>query len=803
MLKHYLKIALRNARKHKTYSFINVFGLALGIACCILVFLFVRDELRYDERHANGAQIYRVNLSSKTPDGGAVIKAGQPIPLAPTLKATFPEISLATRLETGTVVAQSGENTIKEPALFADADLLRMFTFPLLRGDAATALSQKNAVVLSETNAQKYFGNENPLGKPLTLNFGEEARDFIVTGVAQKIPNNSSLEFDLLLPYENSPNYEELITSWTSWGAVTFIQTTKETQAADLQNKFSAFVKDHYGAMMRTWQILGWLAKEEGALQLQLQPLPAIHLDPSVENGLLPSSNPVYSYILAGIGLIVLLIACINFMTLAIGRAASRTLEVGMRKTLGALRSQLMKQFWGEAMLFSLLALLLGLALAEAFLPVFNALANKTLAVDYFSDWKIYGVFLGLALFVGLIAGGYPAVFLSRCAPITTLKNQNTWRSKNRLSQTLIVAQFSLSALLIICALLMSDQLDLLKSRQLGFNEEQVVVIPTNARDQEGEQLLQLYREKLAEQNRILGVTGNSDGFIREPSWRSFGKADGSNYWQINVMRVDHDFVKTLGMEIVQGRDFSKEITSDAKHALLVNETLVKEFAWQAPVGYAFTDFDSGATVVGVLKDFNYASLHEKVKPLVLHLKADWAIRYIFVRIAPGDFAETLTLLRNTWRGIAPSRPFDYYFLDEDFDQQYHAEERWTQIVLYATAFALVIACVGLFGLSALTITKRTKEIGVRKVLGASVAGIVTLLSKEFVKLILLANLFAWPLAYFVMQEWLQDFAYRVEIGWWVFALAGGLALLVALLTVSYQAIKAALANPVEALRYE
>jgi putative ABC transport system permease protein len=802
MLKHYLKIALRNVRKHKTYSFINVFGLALGIACCILVFLFVRHELSYDVCHANAAQIYRVNLSNKMPDGGIKIKAGQPLPLAPTLKASFPEIQHATRAQSGTVVIQAGENAIKEPALYADADLLRMFTFPLLHGEVETALAQKNAVVLSEATAQKYFGNEMPLGKTLTLNFGDDRRDFIVSGVAKKIPDNSSLKFDLLLPYENLPDYREFETSWTAWGAVTFIQTAQGTPAAEVQNKFKDFVKSHYSAMIRTWQILGWLAQEEGALQLQLQPLAAVHLDPNVENGLVPASSPTYSYILAGIGLVVLLIACINFMTLAIGRAASRTLEVGMRKTLGAFRSQLMKQFWGEAMLFSFFALLLGIALAEAFLPVFNSLANKTLSVDYLGDWKIYGVFTGLAMLAGLVAGGYPAVFLSRFNPVTTLKNQITLRGKNRLSQILLVAQFALSVLLIISALIMSYQLDLLTTHQPGFNAEQIVVIPTNTRDREGEQLLQLYRDKLSGQSRILGIAGNSDGFIREPSWKSFGKADGSN-WQVNVMRVDHDFVKILGMEILQGRDFSQEITSDAAHALLVNETLVKEFDWQEPVGYAFTDFDSSATVIGVIKDFNYASLHQKIKPLVLHLDAKWAIKYIFVRIAPGDFAGTLALLRNAWREIAPSRPFDYYFLDEDFDQQYRAEERWTQIVLYATAFAIVIACVGLFGLSALTVAKRTKEIGVRKVLGASVAGIVGLLSREFVKLILVANLIAWPLAYIAMNSWLQDFAYRVDVGWWVFVLAGGLVLLIALLTVSYQAAKAALANPVEALRYE
>jgi len=814
MLNHYLKIAFRNILKYKTYSFINVCGLALGVACCVLVFLFVRHEMSYDRFHENGAQIYRVNLSTKTPDGGTRVKAGQPPPLAPTLKASFPEILRATRLKTGSVVIRSGDDMIKEKVLYADHDLFMMFTVPFRHGDRASALANKNAVVLSEALAQKYFpktgsaiGEEMPLGKTLSLHFGDTAQDFMVTGVTQKLPDNSSLKFDLVLPYISSPGYAEFENAWTAWGAETFIQTAAGVQPAVLQSKFEGFVKSHYGDMIYTWQVLGWLAKEDEALKLRLQPLRTIHLDSNVENTFLPVSSPRYSYILAGIGLIVLLIACINFMTLAIGRAASRTREVGMRKTLGALRSQLMKQFWGEAMLFSFFALLLGIALAETFLPVFNALANKSLAINYAGDWRIYAVFITLMIGIGLLAGGYPAIFLSRFQPIATLKNKIFFSGKNRLSQTLIVAQFSLSVLLVICTIIMSNQLDLLKTHQPGFNEEQVVVIPTSARDAEGEKLLQLYREKLAGQSRVLGVTGNSDGFYKDTGWRSFGGDDGAT-WQVNVMRVDPDFIKTFGMEILQGRNFSREITADVNKSVIVNETLAKDLGWKEPVGNIFSDFSTkelkAPEVIGVVKDFNYASLHERVKPLVLLLDPSYAaIRYIYVKLAPGDFTEALALLQKNWREIAPNKPFDYYFLDADFDQRYRGEERWTQIVTYAMLFAIAIACIGLFGLSALTVAKRTKEIGIRKVLGASIFSVVRLLTNEFVLLIMFANLLAWPSAYFAMQQWLQDFAYRLDMTMWPFVLSGIFALGVALLTVSFQAIKAALANPVESLRYE
>jgi putative ABC transport system permease protein len=814
MFKSYLKIALRHVLKYKTYSFINVFGLAVGVACCILVFLFVQHEMSYDKFHEHADRLYRVNLLTKTPAGSMKTGGGQPLPLAPTLKAAFPEIRFATRFaQSNAVVRTSPENATKEQVLFTDGDFFKMFSFPLLHGSAETVLEDKKSIVLSEAMAQKYFGNETPLGQTLTLNFGGGDEDFTVAGVARKIPSHSSITFDFLLRYENAPNYRDLEASWTSWGAVTFMQLAENVRPAELQAKFRDFEKNYYQAMINTWQILGWIAKEEGALQLSLQPLTEIHLTPEVENGLFPASNPAYSFILSGVGLIVLLIACINFTTLAIGRAAGRTMEVGMRKTMGATRGRLLRQFWGEGLLFSLLALLMGIALAEFFLPTFNSLANKTLAIHYPGNWQIYGVFVGVVLFVAFVAGGYPAVFLSGFQPIAILKNRLALGSKHRLSQALVVVQFSLSVLLIICAMIMSGQLRHLKTQNPGFNEEQIVVIPTNARGEEGEQMLERYRQRLRGYSSIAGVTGNSDGFNKEPSWQSFGTKDGAN-WQVNIMRVDKDFVKTMGMEIVQGRDFSPEMTSDVTEAVIVNQTLVAAFGWKDPArsGQKFSDFSLGKwndpimkepAVIGVVRDFNYTSLHEKVKPLVLYLAPENAIKYIFVRLTPGDFAGALELLRNAWREAAPGKPFDYYFLDEDFDRQYRAEERWAQIVSYATLFAVIIACVGLFGLSALAVTKRTKEIGIRKVLGASVAGIVSLLAGDFLKLVAFANIIAWPIAWYAMKQWLQNFAYRIDIGWWMFALAGGLALLIAFFTVSAQAIKAALANPVESLRYE
>ncbi|MFQ5629060.1 MAG: ABC transporter permease, partial [bacterium] len=720
MLKHYLKIATRNILKYKTYSFINVFGLAVGIACCILVFLFVQDELQFDRFYENRDQIYRVNLQTKTPAEGIKISAGQPPPLAPMLKTTYPEIQYATRFKSGSaVIRTSPENASKENILYADNDVLKMFDFPLRSGDASTALAQVDKIILVESKAQKYFGDETPLGKTITLDYGDTERDFVISGVAHDLPKNSSIQFDFLLPYESAPNYKDLENSWTAWGAVTFIQLSQRTRPKDLQAKFGDFVDTYYQDMINTWQILGWLAKEEGALQLALQPLKSIYLTPHVEKGLFPTSNPANSFILFGIGMIVLLIACINFTTLSIGRAMNRTMEVGMRKTLGANRIQLMRQFWGEAMLFSLLALLLGIALVEGFLPFFNTLANKSLSIEYFENWHIPAIFAGLILLVGIMAGSYPAVFLSRFQPVQTLKSRILSGRKNRTSQILVVVQFSLSVLLITCALIMSRQLRWLKSQDPGFNKEQVVVIPTHARGEKADRILLRYKSRLLGQSNILGVTGNSDGFRKAPAWKSFGRKDSKN-WQVNIMRVDHDFIETLEMEIVAGRNFSRQLTSDSMTAVIVNKALVIEMGWQQPLQseQIFQDFNLGPwnkpimqhpSVVGVVRDFNYASLHESVKPLVMYLAPVGNISYLFVRIKPGDFGETIALLRDAWREIAPGSPFDYFFLDENFDRHYRAEERWLQIVSYSTMFAIVIACIGLFGLSALSVTKRTK----------------------------------------------------------------------------------------------
>jgi putative ABC transport system permease protein len=808
MLKNYLKVALRSLLRQKAYSFINIFGLDVGLACCILIFLFVQHEWSFDTFHQNAGKIFRVIQDEKNAGGERTLSAYQPLPLAPALQEEFPAIIHAVRFITsGNVIVKHGEASFSENVLFADAPMFEMFTFPLLQGNPATALQNPNAIVLSEKMAQKYFNDVEPLGQRLALNFGNQFEDFVVTGVAQNAPENSSIRFDFVLPYLKYPAYESALKRWNSNRTSTFIQLADKHEAMALEKQFPPFVEKYFGALIQAAQNDGQLSKDADAFQLRLQALTDIHLNPNFANSIEPVSNPVYSYILAGIAVLVLLIACFNFMILAIGRSTSRAKEVGVRKVVGAGRTQLLRQFFGEALLLSFIALLLGIGMAELCLPEFNQLAGKSLAISYGGNWAFLLAMMALMLLTGLAAGSYPAIFLSHFQPAAVLKDKINFGGGNRLTQALVVIQYALSIFLIAGTLVMMKQLDFLKSQKLGYNEENVVAIRTfTGWNNEGARRLEVFRNALAGRSEIKSVAGTIYSFTRGWSEEGFNSegVERSAY----VYRVDENYLATLDMELIAGRNFSKEFPSDSSSAVIVNEALAKEFGWEDPVGRKITGFRNvqgleEPTVVGMVKNFHFLSLHNEIAPVILHVNSNWPIRYILVKIANVEVPQTLALLRDTWHRVSPNAPFEFYFLDEDVENQYRAEMRWGKIVGYASALAILIACLGLFGLATLTAAKRIKEIGIRKVLGASVAGLAGLLSKDFVKLVLLANLLAWPIAWYAMNKWLQNFAYRTDINWWVFALAGGLALFIALLTVSTQAIKAALANPVESLRYE
>ena len=802
MFRNYIKIAARNLFKQKVYSFINIFGLAIAIAFCILIFLFVRDEVTRDSFHQKADQLYRVNILSKNEDGSMSPHAMTPPPLGPAFQEEFPEIVHMARFKKiGNVVNYQGQSS-RESITLADPDFFKMFSFRLLKGDPQTVLEDRNSVVLREEVAKRYFGDEDPMGKVLSIKLGSRFFDFTVAGVARDIPQNSSITFDLLVSFDRVKDYTpaRLLNQWAGFTTLTFIELQQGAREAELENKFPSFIQKHLGAVIKKYR-----GGDLSAYQLELQPLRKIYLNTQVRSSYVAGSNPLYSYILAGIALLILVIAAINYMNLAIARSASRLREIGIRKVLGADRKKLMNQFFGESLFFSFISLCMGIALAELLLPGFNNFTSKKLAIGYFSDWTTLTSIMGLMFFVGLVSGSYPALFLSGLRPVEVLRSHLKMGVKSKFSKGLVVVQFSLSIFLIISTLIMTHQLRFIRNRDLGIGEDQVVIIPTQGSPQ-GTQLVDRFRNELVTYVNVISVAGSNELLGNDRTYTESVVMYQKTKIFAHYFFIDHDFLETIGLEILEGRDFVREFTSDSKESVIVTETLVKEMGWNSAVGKQIRTFmgrKEPLTVVGIVKDFHFESLRTQIKPAIFYIEPRNQPEFIYVKISPDDIPGTLGLLEGIWKKNAPNYPFMYSFLDEEFHKLYRMEERWQQIIRNTSIIAIVISCLGLFGLSALAIARRTKEIGIRKVLGASVAGLTRMVSMDFLKLVIFANIIAWPMAYYAMSRWLRSFAFRIDIKLGVFLLAAVIAAAIALLTVGLQAAKAALANPVESLRYE
>jgi putative ABC transport system permease protein len=815
MIQNYVKVARRNLIRNKLYSVISVFGLGVGIACCLLIFLYVQDELSFDRFHTKSDDIYRLIREEKRSGEETVRSPSVTYNIAPELKANFPEIERTVRLTGGEYIVSRDGQAFTQGALHVDHGFFDMFSFPLVRGDLRSALESPVSAVITPETAARYFGEDDPLGKTLTINLGETSLDFTVTGIIQKPPQNSSIKFDLLLPVDplkyNFP--EDLLHSWNIVVMQTFIELAPGTDAKALEQKLPALTTRLF-------------AKEERGFQrsYQLQALTDIHLNNKLDGITESTSNPLYSQILTAIAFAVLLLACINFTTLAVGRSSSRAREVGLRKVLGAGRTQLMRQFWGEALLLSLAALVLGVVLAELFLPTFNSLAQKQLSLNLFSDWTLLPTLVGLVLITAFIAGMYPALLLSRLHPVDSLRGNVRPGGRNRLIQGLVIIQFTISVALVVCTLVISSQMRYVNSHNLGYDRNLVLTFPTGAYGETAADLVSRFRQELSGQPAVVSVTGYSSGF--GDSWlrvsygddgmnlnigediTSPGPSEGpglaANYFYINW--VDPYYLSTMGITVSQGRDFSTDIPSDTEGAILVNQTAVKAFGWDDPIGKQLPAGFQQSRVVGVVEDFHFYPLHRRIEPLVFHMPRNDHLSSIYeiaVRIRGDDIPTTLSFLEQTWRRVSEGMPFDYNFLDQRVAEQYAAEQRWMNIVQYSSMFSLLIACLGLFGLTSLAVAKRTKEVGIRKVLGATVIRILSMFASNFFKLVLVANAIAWPVAYVIMDHWLQSYTYRASITLTTFILTAILSLGIALLTVSIQAIKVALTNPVESLRYE
>lgn len=801
MFKNYLKVALRNFQRHKGYSIINVAGLAVGIGCCILIMLYVQDELSYDRYHEHADRIYRVTTVEKN-DGQVRHLANAYGPLAPALLTDFPEIRDVVRFFPYPVGVQSGpEKQFQEDRFFlTDSTVFEMFSFTFKQGNSKTALQAPYSLVLTEATAQKYFGSEDAIGKVLRV---EGQFDFHVTAVVENPPANSHFTFDFLAPYQHVREMIGFNPHWY-WPLVyTYILLPDHVSPMDLESRFQQFIAKHMGEH----------AVAERSFNLQA--LTDIHLNPELENEIAPTGSMAYVYIFSAIAFFILLIACINFMNLATARSANRAREVGLRKVVGAQRNQLVKQFLGESLFYAFLATLLALVLVEMFLPTFNQLVGKQIDINYFKNRQISLGLVALTILVGMISGSYPALFMSSFRPLKVLQSKiflaTGAKGALRFRSALVVLQFTISIALIITTMVVNKQMQYVQNKQLGFNKEHVVIIPI--RDEEVQNNFEAIKNALTAQAEVLNATVLSN-FPWQTGFYDFGvHAEGMREdatVSIPVLLVDHDFIRTFEMEIIAGRDFAKEFTADKGKAFILNETAVKKLGWNSvlekkfAVQHVASGEDVAGKVIGVVKDFHFRSLHHKIEPLAIFIApVEYYIDNIAVRIQDHDIHRALTSLEQTWRKFVPNRPFRYFFLDEDFDALYRKEQKLSGIFKSFAGLAIFIACLGLFGLASFAAEQRRKEIGIRKTLGATVSNITVLLSREFAKLTILANIIAWPLAFFVMKDWLQDFAYRMDLNLLLFVVSGLIALTIALLTVSYQAIKAALANPVESLRYE
>ncbi|QKZ12836.1 ABC transporter permease [Spirosoma sp. KUDC1026] len=806
MLRNYLKIAFRTLWKNRTHTLINLVGLSVAFGTCILLFLTSTFELSYDRFHADGSRIYRLNFLETTRDGKPNQSATMPYPIAPTLRTEFPEIEGITRWVDRSATVRWKDRTLGKDVRLADGDFLSMFSFPMRQGNVKTAMTGLSNIVISENMAKDVFGIENPMGKTLQVRLNDQWQPFTVTGVVGNAPENSSLQFDALISSQANADYQLAKDKWNYGNHDVFAKLKSGITPVLLQQRLQAFMNKYFATNMKERTEQGYPKNSLGFQQsLILQPLTDVHFDTVTTNG--RGTSRTYVYTLLAIGLFILAIACINFINLTIAQSISRAREVGVRKSLGAQRGQLFGQIWGETVLLSGLALLLGLGMAYGLLPTFNRLFRSNLSIENFLTPTVLAVtglgFLGITL----IAGGYPSWFVTRFSAVDVLKGNVKVSRPGALRNTLIVTQFAIACLLIVCTLVMRQQITYLQEQPMGLNKEQVISVPISS-DLDGATALQKMRDRLANQPNIVAVTGTSvnigAGLDGSSSRWTHGFMYNKREISCDWVRVDVDYLKTLDIKLKAGRDFSRAYSTDSTSSILVSESLAKRLGDANPVG-KYIEPDSGAKyqIVGVFADFNLYSLRQKAEPIALQMLPSHRVDYVLVRVNPQNLTAAMETVKAAWNDVDPRKNFVGSFVDENVERWYKKEQRLATIFSSAAGIAILLSCMGLFAVALISIEQRTKEIGVRKVLGASVTSIVTLLASDFLKLVLIAIVVASPLAWYAMNQWLSDFAYRIDMPWWVFILSGLLAVLIAFVTISFRSIKAALMNPVKSLRSE
>ena len=813
MIKNYFKVAFRNLWKNKGYSAINIFGLAIGLATCLLITLYVTNELSYDRNTKHAERIYRINSDIRF-GGGDLHMTQTSDMMGQLLKKDYPQVEEYTRIYTndGEKLIKKGNEFISEPHVAnVDSTFFTVFTLPVIEGDTRTALNEPNTVVITESTARKYFGSVNVMGKTVEVKNDEATIPYKVTAIIKDLPHNSHLNFDFLFSMKNV-DYQ-----WgqlTSHNFHTYLLLKPGTDHKAFEKNFDQYTNKYvipYVQQFIKISSLEELKKSGNKLEYTLMPLTDIHLHSDYTYEITPSGNIQFVYIFSAVALFILLIACINFMNLSTARSAKRAKEVGIRKVLGTERKTLIAQFLVESTVTACISLIIAIAITYFVLPLFNDVAAKSLSVMDLLSIQVLPYLILLPVVVGLLAGSYPALFLSGFKPIVVLKgNANTGFKKSNLRNVLVVFQFWASIVLIIGTIVVYNQLKFIQTTQLGFNKEQVLVI---------DGAYALNKNVQAFKNEVLAMQGVTSGTISsylpvtnssrsDNSYSKTAVMDTESGIDMQTWRVDYDYIKTMGMEIVQGRNFSKDFGADSA-AIIITETTAKMMGYNEPIGkliYAPSNVDGDnklypRQIIGVVKDFHFESLRKKLGPLCLLL--DNSTGLASFKVSTANTKNLIAQIENKWKALAPGMPFSYRFMSDSFDEMYRSEQRAGTVAMVFAILAVLIACLGLFGLVTYMAEQRNKEIGIRKVLGASVSNMVIMLSKDFLLLVVIASVLAFPVAWWAMSKWLRDFAYRIDISVWVFVIAGLSALLIALITVSFQAIKAAIANPVRSLRTE
>lgn len=796
MIKNYITIALRNLWRNKFFSLVNILGLSVGITCCLLIFMYTKDEIGYDHFHSQKNDIYHLTADMINPKGEVNKLSTSGMMPGPNFERQLPEIREYVRMQgTGFVIKHKNE-IFEQDALYADESFFSIFTFPLIYGDPKTALKDMHSVVLSQETSEKYFGDKDPVGQTLNMNTGDKFEAFVVTGVMKHIPQNSTIKPEMVVPMKFSQSqYDDK--TWNNFFLTTFFLIKPGTDIKGLENKFNKIYLSEAAIEIKEMAAQYGLKDK---ITYSLQPFLKLHLstDYPATNGLSDASNPIYSYILTAIAVFVLLIACFNFINLTVARSLKRAKEIGVRKVIGSRRGQLIAQFLGESFVICSIAFVCALILLTAALPLFNTIASKSLAFSYLLDLRLIFAFIALFIITGLLAGSYPAFILSAFKPVETLYGRLRHSGKDYLSKGLIVLQFTLATFLIIATVIIYKQFNYLVDFDLGYDCNNILTIRTPSLNRDK---LDLFENELEKNPSINSISATQAG-----QNITIAHINGDNEINFDIKRIDENYLGVYKITLLKGRNFSKEFPSDSSGSIIINEEFAKTAGWKDPLGKEVDFFyrKKKYKVIGVIKNYHFSPLGQTILPEILHMDASFnSFRQVMIRMNPSNRSSVLAFVSETFKKLYPEFPYKYAFKDEDNRNQYESELKWKQIITFSAILAIFISCIGLFALAALSAERRSKEIGIRKVFGASVSVIVKHLTVGFLKLVGIAILIATPLAWWLMNKWLQNYPYRIDVKPLAFVLTIVAVLFVAFLTICYQSVRAAIANPVKSLRSE